>query len=298
MTWNSLPRGAAEVAARAADRPFLVGTHIGDGCRPRWTSATGAHTDADESAPGAPAILAVDRSGARETYPAGGPATEWWLSFGAVNPLVGIEGIDTLLMLSNLGTGDITCAIEVADDAAYATNLETVHAFVPTQPRRWVDHFDARWFGDSYIRLHLTSATPFLPRIRELWMGRSRQLRGYVRNGRDPLAIGSKMAGGEVEASTRPREQAIGRAVVPMSIRLLNDAASLQDGPSVRAWWDATDGGALPFVAHLRPVSAQHDARIMVTDATALDLPRASGPFDQVLEQPWRETPPFRATEV
>jgi hypothetical protein len=302
MTWTSAARSAAEIAARSAGAPYLMGHHIGDGLRPIWTSDTGAHTDADESATGAPAYFAIDRSGARETYPTG-TADEWWLSFGAISDIGGLPGIDSLLLLSNLGGlgFDVTVAVEVADNAAYSTNLETVHAFVPTQAMRWVDHFDDRWFGDagSYIRLHFTAATAFTPRIRECWIGRTRQLRGLYSTGRDAFGTSSGLdiAGAE-RASTTARDKAVGRNVWPVRLRLKDNAPSLLDTASARDWWADIDSGAAPFVWHPRPSTSQHDARIMATEAEGLDLPRENGPAEQHLEQTWREMPPYRATEV
>lgn len=302
MTWTSSAIPAAETAARGRNRPYLIGTHVGDGMRPIWTSDTGAHTDTDESAPGAPAVRAVDRTGAEETVPGGVTDTEWVLSLGPLSARAAAQGLDRLVLLSNLGTvgvsilGGIQAFVEGAEDAAYSTGLVELHSFTVTQDR-WVDGFAARWVCDpgDYLRIRFSAGQVFRPRVREAWIGRTRQMTaGHILSGRDPFGLASSLDVSDGGAAVAVREQALGANAVPMALRL----STADEVTLARAWWRAIDYGCAPFVFHPRPAESQHDARILTTEVRKLDLPRIDGLYERVLEQPWRELPPFRATEV
>lgn len=295
MTWTSAAYSAAEIAARTAGRPLLVGSHLGDGTLPLWTSDTGAATDTDEAAAGAEGYYAVDRRGSRQSYP-GTAADEWWFVLGAVS-----GDFDTLALInSNLASlaipGGIVCEVQVADNAAFSLNLETVYSATPTQDR-WCDRMDERWSGFGYARLHLTAGAAFTPRLGEAWIGRSYQLRGGIRTGRDVYGLSSTLGLTATEGpSVISRARALGAHRWPTSIRVLDTEPTLLDSASVRAWWTDIDRGTRPFL-YRASVSSQHRVHIMTTEATELDLPRSSGPYEQVLEQPWTETPPFQAAE-
>lgn len=295
MTWTSSAFSAAETAARAAGRPLLIGSHLGDGTTPIWTSDTGAATDTDEAATGAEGYYAVDRKGSRQSYPTTA-ATEWWFVLGEV-----AGDFDTLALINtNLASlaiaGGIVCEVEVADNAAFSLNLETVYSATPTQDR-WCDRLDERWSGFGYARLHFTAGTAFVPRLGEAWLGRSYQLRGGIRTGRDVYGLRSTLGLTATEGpSVISRARALGAHRWPASIRVLDTAPTLLDSASVRAWWADIDYGARPFL-YRASYASPHRVHIMTTEATELDLPRESGPYAQVLEQTWTETPPFQAAE-
>lgn len=304
MTWTSVALSALGTAARTADRPWLLGSCIGDGMRPIWTSNTGAHTDTDESAAAGPAVYAVDRSGARETYPGGITDTEWVLSFGPLpSDAAGAIGIDRLVLLSNLATlaipGGVQVYVEGATNAAYSAGLETLHTCTPTRDR-WSDPFAEIWFGEAgdYLRLRFVASQVFRPRVREAWMGRTRQLRGQMLAGRDPFAATSRLdVSGAGLSAAAARARSAGGVAVPMALRLSDQESSHTDTFAVRSWWRDCDRGAQPFVFSAQPATAQHEARLMTTDETQLALPRGAGPYEVVFEQSWRETPPYVAEE-
>jgi hypothetical protein len=296
VTWTSAAFLAAETAARTAGRPLLIGSHLGDGTLPIWTSDTGAATDTDEAATGAEGYYAVDRRGSRQSYPGTTAATEWWLVLGAVSGTFDHLALINTNLASLAIAGGIVCEVQVADNAAFSTNLETVYSATPTQDR-WLDRMDERWTGFGYARLHLTAASAFVPRLGEAWIGHSRQLRGGIRTGRDVYGLSSRLGLTSAEGpSVISRARALGAHRWPASIRVLDTAPTLLDSASVRAWWAETDYGVRPFL-YRASVASPHRVHIMTTEATELDLPRASGPYEQVLEQTWTETPPFQAAE-
>jgi hypothetical protein len=301
MTWSSTAHVAAETTAYNAGRPWLMATSLGhaipsSGALPIWTSDTGEATDADESADDGPARYAVDLCGARQTYPSTAAATDWWL----VLPEVETEGMDTIALinhnLASLGIfGGVSITLEVADDVDFA-GLDTVYSATPTQDR-WVDRFDELWSGDGYARLHLSAASAFVPRIGEVWIGRTRQLGGHLLSGRDPLGVATVLdVSGGSTSSPMVRSRALGRGRCDVSIRLREQSA-LSDDATVRAWWRETNRGARPFIWHAG--LSQHDARIVTTGADVLELRRPAGPTSPVvLSQTFTETPPFRLTET
>lgn len=304
MTWTSSAYSAAETTARTSGRPWLMATHVAERAAVIWTSDTGEATDTDESDPATPAHWTTDRRGGRVSSPTGTAAT-WYLVIGPIlyDPPLIAAAADTIVLLDHNLNG-ATVIVEGAESADFGTGYEELHSFTVTQTGRWADHFAARWQADAgdYLRLTISMATPFTPAIGEVWIGRRRQLRGGLLTGRDRDGVSSAIieAAADHAFATR-RERAPGRQSIDMRLRVLDNHASLSDSDALARWWAETDGGARSFLWSREPTSTaatQHEARLMVSEATDLNLPRNGWHGDRVLEQRWTELPPFRATET
>ena len=304
MTWTSSAYSAAETTARTAGRPWLMATHAAERAPVIWTSNTGEATDTDESDAATPAHWTTDRRGGRVSSPTGTAAT-WWLVIGPIlyDPPLIAAAADTIVLLDHNLNG-ASVVVDGASSADFGTDYAELHSFTVTQTGRWVDHFTARWQADAgdYLRLTITATDAFTPAIGEVWIGRRRQLRGGLITGRDRDGVASKVLDQSPDASFSTRRgQALGRQTIPMRLRVLDNHASLSDSDALTRWWAETDGGARSFVWHREPISTaatQHEARLMVSETAELRLPRNGWHGDRVLEQTWRELPPYRATET
>ncbi len=268
-----------------------------DGARPTWSNGTGIATDPDLSADDGPAWLACNRSAAHPTYP-NATATTWWLVFGFGSEvefdLVGLFGTNLDVVDPDAG---VDVVVEIADDLAFTTNLLTIASWTQFGARH-LRLLTDRITGTGFLRVGLTAALAFIPRIGECWVGRRRQLRGFVRTGRDPDGLSSKQASSSTESSVQGAEpQAIGRRDLPMALRLIESAPLLSDTASIRRWWKEIDCGAAPFIWCRNPSTNPHAAIIATTSATVLDLPRTEGQFHRSFAQPWLELAPFLSGE-
>jgi len=183
MAWSSAALDAAESAAFAADYPILLASHVlRDGIPTAypWTQ-TGATGDTNHAAAFAPTKRAWDgfAHAGLHTYPDNNAAT-WFLCFALTTP----QEFDTLVLHgSNLDLADVV-QIDIADNAEFTTNMRVIWQATgaATGARAVVTNLKyggtelLRYSGVSFLRLEVDRTIAFAPRVRELWLGRRRQL--------------------------------------------------------------------------------------------------------------------------
>lgn len=291
MAWTATALAAPETTARDAGRPILIGANLCDGRRPIWSSDTGLYADTDRSAALAPAYLTCDRRASKQSYP-GTADTPFYLVHDAF--AAGSE-FDCFALLNYESVGatfPVTLTIEIADNAAFTTNLTTLWTDVDPAARV-VGLFTSRYTGSGYIRMRVGSAANFTPYVGEFWIGRRRQLWGRIKTGADRLGVTSTLAMSSAASSHQGASpMAIGRQDLPINMHVMDNNSSLQDGTSLSSWWTEIGHGHKPFLWCDEPSSGS--GVLVSTDARILDIPR-EGFVQKTIEQRWRELPPYLA---
>lgn len=309
MAWSSAALAAQETTDFAADLPILVGSNVGDTLASARWNATGSLADADATATNYPATLGMDRKGNHLTKPSTAGTTRYWMAdLGA-----SVGDFDVAMLIGhNMGTiGDGTAVLEIADDNAFTSNLQTIGTFDPdpdTSDARIVlttlKHTGAvplRYSGARYVRLNFTFSGSQTPQFGELWLGRRRQLSVA------PLLVGYDNTG---EESTRREFVAddgnatlygIGprRKVVPAEF-VLGTSHSAEVG-TVLSWWDECYGGTRPGLVILQPSSAPNTTAMICTPSASIRRPLMAIPSAGWEKRRWstefRETDSFLADD-
>lgn len=188
MAWSSAALTSDEIARAAADKPIVVAANALDtrtGTTPiRWTIG-GAGTDADQVNTSYPAAALYDGLLTVNTEPQSS-RTLWYLNL----TLDGTQDIDCCVIIGhNFGTNGATVQLQIADDAAHSTNAQTIATWTPSAPASGKDDLRLaslslkhtgsaalRYSSVSHVRLRISTSGSTIPKIRELWLGRRRQL--------------------------------------------------------------------------------------------------------------------------
>ena len=272
MAWSSAGVPAADLALAAADKPILAGTPDPDDLTGGWDvgTLTGTVASATDEDANRPARRVGDGlPGLQTTTNASGTQFSLVLQFA-----VGIEFDFIGFLNHNLETLNCTSlTTEVADDAAFTTNLQTISTLNPSleaSDRRIADleltHLGGsalRYSNVEYIRIAITCNSGF-PEIGQVVLGRRYQLKHEPNRPWDPDQNVSSLDRFESRAGVitdTPRFR--GRRLIAANLNP-DETDKKQD---LIDWWADINQGALPFVWIDKPNSLPSDFYFMKVPA-------------------------------
>jgi hypothetical protein len=281
MAWSSASLSADEVSNAAADNPLAVGLHAlsGSSLAAEWND-TGSLADTDDSATGYPAANAADFRGSVPTKPTGTDTDWYWCAdLGAS----GVPDVDMALLLGhNMGTlGGMTVTLQIADDSAFSTNLQTIATWSPgTSTLRLVSYTlkhtgsDAlRYSSLRYVRLRFQNAGAVTPSFGELWLGRRRQLTVRPTVGYDEteaVAAATDFVADDRSSIRYQWADGIGRRVLDFP------ALSSTDAATVKSLRDDCKRGGRPVLWCDKPAS-EPDRTMLMLPPPELRRPNLGG---------------------
>ena len=301
---------AAETAGVSADKPMLVSQSLVSPTVARWNDA-GTTTDAATTAADGPAVRAFDNIGSLQTKDTSADLTARYLVFdiGASSTI----SFDTCLILNhNLNSGGFqTVSLEIADDAAFTSNLIEIFKYTVsgTSDDRLLctnlnsaggsSTYDAngtaqRYSGVRFVRVKITAAsgTARQAKIGEVWLGTRYQLQrnpDVPWNNKDEFSQVTEFKA--LSGLTRRYVHYRGQAV--RSFRASISASA--EITVIENWFNGINEGTNPFLYIETPSSAA-EAYLMILDNTALNFPLV-GPFERVLSFSMTEQPPYLSRE-
>jgi hypothetical protein len=180
VAWSSAEITASEIALAAADKPILVATNVLDSwSNARWTT-TGATNGTDVTDDDYPVRALRDRHAAVYTASESTAATQY------INLALPSVEFDMCAIIGHNLAPFTTPQVDlqIADSADYSSNPATIATWTPTTSKRLVSlslrHTGTtalRYSDVDHARLKFTAgATPFTPRVREVWLGQRIQL--------------------------------------------------------------------------------------------------------------------------
>jgi len=286
MAYTVADLPAQEQTDAAADRPMLMSKHALEewrtqpAFRAQWRGSLTLATGQDDTDGGAPAFNAYDRFLGRPTRPAGS-ATSWafCVDFGGANA----EFDHVLIGGHNLGAiGSTTVELQIADDAAFTTNLITVATFTPGSTNARLVSLSLGTGGNpapnvysavQFLRVLITRSPSalFTPQIGELVLGRRRQLRRRPTVPYDPDQQVSETADFVSRSGVTTRYVFNrGRAMItPVEV-----AFDTAQATPVTGWWSDINQGTRAFGWVERPGTAPTVAFWVLAD------PRSTFPYE------------------
>ena len=325
----------AEQNALAAGRPLLCATNhvrnIRSGTTALEWSASGSWAD---SAPAGasnrtsatyPTARAWDGYLYADTRPSGAEGTEgsglserrvYYLLADLDESTAATHTID-LVMVRPLNVaswpGVATVQVQIADDAAFTSNLVTIASFTGTDlaDRKLLDlnlttgagaNLHGRFTSVRYARLRISSTVTWgsvRPQIGEWVMGRRRQLGHNPRIPHDERPL-SSVVGDFVAQSQATSRYVVARGASNKQVGLMPQTSgtyAINEIEELRTWFAEADYGARPFL-YLEPeVSGQtRRASWMMLEEPDLAMP-LNGPYHRSVTLAMREQPPFASSE-
>lgn len=274
----------AQISAAAGDRPMVLASHAIYAARTAaafrlgW-STTGSFANpltADD--PQSPAYSVFDFQFNRFAKPSA-LATTWYflLDFGA-----SVQAFDAALILGhNFGTiGGLTITLQVADDAAFATNLRTLATWTPGASNKRLVNLtlgggNNAYSSVEYARLVITTAgAAFAPQIGEIVLSSRRQMNMGALLPYNQDAEESDVVDFTARSGVRTRYvRNKGQKVLGGTIFTANAA----DAAPVLGWWTDCALGSLPFAWIEHPNSAPSTAIWAFWDARSSSSGKTSG---------------------
>jgi len=300
MAYSPATIGAAELAHFDADKPAILAANaLRDGVPSiaKWTR-TGDLADADETEDFARVARAYDgyaHPGAH-TYPEANRTT-WYLGFQLSVPQV----IDSLVLCGSNLSAAATISVQVADSADFLTNPNTIAVLTPPSPEgrvvsmsfRCGGPWDQRISDVKFIRLVVTHATGYAPRIRELWIGQRVQLESRPHTPVDDRHYAAVVTQADSKSGviTQARHER-GGARREAAFAFEDSAAAAV----VEGFWDDCREGAAPFWWVETP-SSDPQAYLMKHDGLPEFSPTNIGNNVREWRLPMREQNPLLALE-
>jgi hypothetical protein len=326
---------SAEQSALAGGRPLLLATnHIRNltaGTTQLEWSSSGDWTD---SAPAGasnrtdssyPTSRAWDGFLHADTRPTGTAGTEgsglstryvYYLLADLVESSLSTHTVDSVMVRPlnvSAWPGICTVQVQIADDAAFSTNLVTVASFTTTAlaDRKLVDfnlttgagaNLYGRFTSLRYARIRISSTTTWgtvRPQIGEWVMGRRRQLGHNPRIPHDDRPALSAVGDFTAKSQLRSRyvyasgQRNIEAGLMPST----SGTYAIDEVAELRSWFAECGYGTRPFL-YLEPVvSGQSQASYwMVLEEPSLAMP-LNGPFHRSVTLAMQEQPPFATGE-
>jgi len=275
MSFSNDDLSPDELALFAADKPILGANTIPDIAyigTYKWTIAGGGGTDKTDTS--YPAYRAFDGLCNLDTR-ADSAQTSWYYE---ITFNVGIEIDFCAINGHNFGSiGSLTaCQVQIANDAAFSANLTTIADFgTPTTNGRLVDWSLSAGTAQRYsnvqcVRLKLTKGSSFTPQLRELILGRRRQLKTNPLVPYDPTSLHSnapliETAGGILYRTTFRK----GR--YHLNATLGTHETAYQD--DLANFFEETQWGTCPFVWCPQPTSYPNNWYWMMLEEPDFDFP-------------------------
>lgn len=300
MAYSFADLTADEVAFAAADKPILASypdspyVHS----ESKWifgTSAGHSGSAGDNDAKKLPPRIADGLPGLQTSPNTASTLHTLYLRF---SPAIEFDFV-AILNHNLYSLGRTLCAVQVADDSTFTTNVQTVTSFA--SPSTWgadmrqadltllkVGPTADRFSGVEYARLSLAGGSSGKPAIGQLIFGRRHQLQFQPNRPWDPTALHTSMdrfesRGGVIVDTVRHR----GRRF--LDANLTPDSDTQRDG--ILDWFDRTLQGTSPFVWIDEPNSRPHDFQLFKMVEPSLEFPWV-GPFVRTLQLRGREQGP------
>lgn len=282
MAWSSAELSATELSRFVADKPIigvnaLISGYVANGGV--WSKGvTGTISSTQEEDADGPVEHVFDGMTHLQSYPDETNTTGWTLAIRTTP----IEFDFVALINTNFATHSFgTTTVQIADNSAMSTNLQTIGAIGEADGRR-VDftlfHTGSvarRYSNVEYIRLTLASPSPAqIPKIGEIILGRRYQLKRQPDRPFDDHALsGDVVRSTSASGVITSTERSFG--AYNLSGNWPIEDTSDQD--DIIAWHKAIRGGAHPFFWCRQPTTAPHSFRYMYLDEARLDFPQ-TGP--------------------
>lgn len=209
--------------------------------------------------------------------------------------------------------GIATIEVQIADNAAFSSNLLTVSSFTGAAlaDRKLLDtnlttgagaNLWGRFTSVRYARLRISSTVSWgavRPQIGEWVMGRRRQLGHNPRIPHDERPL-SSVVGDFTAQSQATSRYVFARGASNKEVGLMPQTSgtyAINEIEELRTWFTEADYGARPFL-YLEPeVSGQtRQAHWMMLEQPELTMP-LNGPFHRSVTLTMREQPPFASAE-
>jgi len=297
MAWSSAAISATYLAARALDKPMLIGANE---LRPdrvssiQWRTSGSFSSGSDGTATNGPARRAGDGFTSMYTYPSSAANTWYYLMKWTT-----AATFDALVIIGhNFGTiGGLTVTLDVADDDAFSSNLQTIATISPGSSNdrsvaltlKHTGSDPRQYTGVTRARLKVTKGSSHTPQFSELILGRSHQLTykpdiEYATFNEESSTDESETLTGEVGGVTNYERR-----------KLLEADLTLQDeteATKIKDWWSDCKGGTKPFVWIEEPTTTPSSAMLMMLSEKRAPLNYIDGAL-QTYRISAREQSPF-----
>lgn len=302
MAWSSAVLTSDEVTLAAADKPLLAAKNAAASvsATSQWRTSGSWASGSDGTHADYPATNGYDFGGDHDTRPSSAQTTWYYLMQWAS----GAPDFDLAVILGhNFGTiGGLTVTLEIADDNAFTTNLQTIATWTPGTSNDRLVSLSLKHTGSNalrystvpYARMKLTKGSSFTPQFTEIWLGRRRQLRHAANrphgldNTRSGVSEFVSQSGGMVR-TTFYKGQA--------ERRFQWDVANATEISDVKSWWSESEYGTRPFIYIEKPNANPGDAHFMWSESDGLSLPEV-GPGHRLFDLPMVEQTPFLSAEA
>jgi hypothetical protein len=304
MAWSSTQITAQEISDRADDFPIFLGTHALYSGRSllgqKWVATdSGVWTDSDIADADGPVTRTYDGFHHTVTYP---NTTGTGFTF-VINDNAGAMEFDSIAITGhNFGTlGSSTVNVDIADDAAFTTNLETIATFSSISTDKRLIELDLfhtgstalRYSSVQYVRIRVTLGSSGTPEIGQVVLSRRRQM-GSAQllpydDDWETSAVGDFVArSGVTSRYVFHKGKALRNATF-----LTEDAAQ---ATAVTDFWNDIEFGTRSFIYLECPNSDEQNGLVMLMSTPELQFPYSSDKvrrvrFDMV------EQPPFYSSE-
>lgn len=312
MAWSRASLSAAQIAKCQADKPIIVAESClaAGGFSGKWVQSAETWASTDRAAGG----YGLERMGSGHpaliSYPVltGPTVTTVRAIFSLTLAEFDAVGLFNLAPLAF----DQTITVQIADDSAFSSNVQTIASWSNVQPRRLASfdliHFDdpttsvfQRYTDVDWLRVTWTSAFNFFSsgiRLGELWLGKRRQmwLRSDV-GGFDDFEMDGRASVFDAHSGDRWKYQAFGgRGVRRLRFRP-HGAETIDQVSELRGMWKDCNYGGRSVMYCEKPNTEPNNAMVMSFEGDGLAMPienYRNRTFDGVLV----EQSPFLTAEV
>jgi hypothetical protein len=272
MAWSSAALASYETTRLAADKPLVASQAIPISPSTAIWSDAGLVASPDRTNSSYPIIRAYDEFVGLDTRADATVSSIWYL----VLDLGALTEFDCLFLIGHNFSTLTTITFEIADDAAFAGNLQQIASITPATGR--LQEIDlnnggaAQRYQAQYVRLKLVDGGAFTPQLTELILGRRRQLefcpnrpfnRYALRNETDALTT----QGGVTHKTVYYRNQYV-----------LNANSIMDNADSVSDWVAFFQAVRGSFVWVLEPNSAPGSWHMISREPDELDMELVSPP--------------------
>lgn len=283
MAWSSEAISANELAWAADDKPMISSNALYDDITVIWVegTTTGVATDSDDSKEGYPATAMFDSLTGMPSRTVN-QSNQFTIVIDASSAPISFDWFGVLN--HNMDSISATAVVvQIADDAAFTTRLQTVQtnnvSTTLSSDRRFANLVmdvggatQYRFLNVPYARIQVTCSSNRLY-IGELVLGRRHQQDFQPDVPFDSLNPFGDSGDHESDSGviTRSSKSRGGRRLEAL---FHHDDTDLQD--ETLAWWDEIEGGQLPFFYHDAPGSNPMDFYMFLLDEPRLVYPETS----------------------
>lgn len=288
MAWSRASLSAAQIARTQLDKPIIAAEQVlRDGILgAKWVQASETWASADRSAAGYELTRLGSGMPSLISFPS--------LTGPTVTTVRAIFSLDSvafdclgLFNLSPLGF-DHSITVQIADDSAFSSNVQTIASWTNVQPRRLASfdliHFDdpvisvfQRYSGVDWLRVTWTSASNLFAsglRLGELHLGRRRQMWVKSDVGEfDDFEMDGIASVFEAHGGDRWKYQAFGgRGVRRLAFRP-HGGEDIDQVSELREMWRECGYGRRPVMYCEKPNTVPNRAMMMSWEGDGFALP-------------------------